>query len=276
MGGGRQRPAGGSAVRAWRPAVAGIVEVFHATFVDHSYPMHTHDAWTLLIVDDGVISYDLDGHEHGVVRPTVTLLPPDVPHDGGPATPRGFRKRVAYLDRSVLPEELVGKAVDQPGRHDPVLRRQIDRMHRALAHPGESLAAESLLALVLDALGRSLRRRRDGGPERVPAGLAERMRDLLDASMGSGLTLRAAAETLEAHPTHLVRAFSRRFGLPPHRYLTGRRVDAARRLLLAGWPVAEVAAAVGFYDQAHLTRHFRRYLGVSPARYRGSVAGAGG
>ena len=44
---------------AWCPHVKGIEEVFHARFVDHAYPPHTHDAWTLLIVDAGTISYGL-------------------------------------------------------------------------------------------------------------------------------------------------------------------------------------------------------------------------
>nr|WP_278259815.1 helix-turn-helix domain-containing protein [Nocardioides convexus] len=52
--------------------------------------------------------------------------------------------------------------------------------------------------------------------------------------------------------------------MPPHRYLVGRRIDAARRALLRGERPADVAAAVGFHDQAHLHRHFRRMLGVTP------------
>jgi AraC-like DNA-binding protein len=55
--------------------------------------------------------------------------------------------------------------------------------------------------------------------------------------------------------------------LPPHAYLTGRRVDLARRLLLAGHPATEAATGAGFYDQSHLARHFKRYLAVSPVRY---------
>lgn len=69
-------------VRAWRPAVPGIMEVFHAHFTDHAYPMHVHDSWTLLIVDDGAVRYDLDRHEHGALDSMVTLLPPSVPHNG--------------------------------------------------------------------------------------------------------------------------------------------------------------------------------------------------
>ena len=83
----------------------------------------------------------------------------------------------------------------------------------------------------------------------------------------SALTLQEAAQIVQAHPTHLVRAFTKAYGMPPHLYLTGRRVDLARRLLLAGHRSADVAVAAGFYDQAHLIRTFRRTLGITPARY---------
>lgn len=72
---------------------------------------------------------------------------------------------------------------------------------------------------------------------------------------------------VHAHPVHLVRVFSREFGISPHRYLTGRRIDFARRLLLDGMAPGLVAVAAGFYDQPHLSRHFRRALGISPVRY---------
>jgi len=49
--------------------------------------------------------------------------------------------------------------------------------------------------------------------------------------------------------------------------LTGRRVERARALLLDGQRPAEVAAAVGFYDQSHLTRYFKRYLGTAPSSW---------
>jgi AraC-like DNA-binding protein len=56
--------------------------------------------------------------------------------------------------------------------------------------------------------------------------------------------------------------------MPPHRYLTARRVERARRLLLDGQSPGAVAAATGFYDQAHLARHFKKLVGVPPGRYR--------
>ncbi|MEV4544373.1 helix-turn-helix transcriptional regulator [Micromonospora echinaurantiaca] len=260
------RPAG-SHVSAWRPAVPGIAEVFHAHFVDHAYPAHTHDVWTLLIVDDGAIRFDLDRHRHGALRPSVTLLPPHVPHDGRSATRHGFRKRVLYLDPSVLDAAATGAAVDRPNLPDQQLRRRIHQLHQALARPGDGFEADSRLALILERLNLHLRRRIPTGDQPAAHVLAVRLRELLDARTAEGVTLREAAGLLHAHPTHLVRAFTRTYGLPPHSYLTSRRIELARRLLLAGRRPAEVAAEAGFHDQSHLTRHFKRHLGVSPARY---------
>ncbi|MFI9815050.1 AraC family transcriptional regulator [Saccharothrix variisporea] len=252
-------------IRAWRPAVTGVSEVFHAHFPDHTYPMHTHDTWTLLLIDEGTVQFELDHHEHGALRSHVTLLPPHVPHDGRSATPHGFRKRVLYLDTDLLDPDLTGRAVDQPALPDPLLRHRIHQLHHTLAHPGEQLAAQSRLTLVVDRLTHHLLRTTPS-PVRDP-GLAKDLRDLLDANVHSGLSLTTAATLLGAHPTHLVRSFSREYGIPPHQYLTGRRVDLARRLLLSGLPPAEVAARAGFYDQSHLSRHFKRLVGTSPGRY---------
>jgi AraC-like DNA-binding protein len=252
------------ALRAWAPAVPGIVEVFHARFTDHAYPEHAHDTWTLLVVDEGAIRYDLDRHEHGALRPAVTILPPHVAHTGRAATHHGFRKRVLYVDTAVLPESLTAAAVGSPSLPDELLRTRVDQLHRVLDGPGAELEAESRLALIGDRIRRHLGGRADEPP---PARLAADLRDLLDQHMVAGLALRDAAALLHAHPTHLVRTFTRAYGLPPHRYLTGRRVEAARRRLLDGEPVADVAVAVGFHDQAHLHRHFTRMLGVTPGRY---------
>lgn len=239
--------------------------MFHAHFVQHAYPVHTHTVWTLLLLDDGVLQYDLDRHEHGTLRSQVVLLPPHVPHNGRTAAPRGFRKRVLYLPEDALDARLIGPATDQPNLRDPLLSNRISRLHDTLTAPGDEFEAQSRLAFIFERLGTHLRHdviRRE--PDR---GLADDLRDLLDSRLVAGLPLDEAARLLHADPTHLIRAFTRRFSLPPHLYLTGRRVELARRLLLAGVPAATVATEVGFYDQSHLTRHFKRMLGVSPARF---------
>lgn len=254
-------------VRAWRPRVPGVVEVFHAHMTSHVYPMHTHEAWTLLIVDDGMIRYDLHRREHGAMDRVVTLLPPQVPHNGRAATSAGFGKRVVYLDLSALPASLIGYAVDQPVLSDARLRQRVSQLHHAVAQPGGEFEAENRMAFIAERLCWHLSRHRVPAAPRADANVAGELRGLIDSRFRESVTLREAASTLHAHPAHLVRSFSRAFGMSPHQYVTSRRVDLARRLLLDGVPPAVAATEAGFYDQSHLSRHFRHVLGTSPGRY---------
>ena len=105
--------------------------------------------------------------------------------------------------------------------------------------------------------------------------VADQLRELIDAGFREKVTLRQASEAIHAHPAHLVRMFSREFGISPHQYLMGRRVDLARRLLLDGMPASVAAATVGFCDQSHLNRSFKRFLGTSPGRYASGSYPAG-
>lgn len=254
-------------VRAWKPAVPGIHEVFHARFVDHVYPPHTHEAWTVFIVDEGAIMYDLETRHRGAAGAGVTILPPNVVHDGRPASGAGFRKRVLYLGTEVLDERMIGRAVDDPDISDAALVRGLHALHGALRDPDETFAAESLLAVVSTRLLEHLGDRTDMAVERSDDAVASDLRDLLDEHRYDPLTLKEAGRILHVSPAHLVRCFTRSFAIAPHRYLLARRIDAARRRLLEGEPIAQVATSVGFHDQAHLTRHFKRHVGTTPARY---------
>lgn len=258
-------------VRAWRPAVAGVAEVFHAEWRDHAYPPHTHDTWTLLIVDDGLIGYELERHDHAAPRSGVTLLPPHVVHDGRPATAKGFRKRVVYLEESVLGQHLIGAAVDTPLISDDALRAQVSRLDRALT-TSEDLEAESRLALVTERLSWHLTGRRPSKSLPPAAQVAQQARDIIDADPVAAVSVAAIAQKLGVTTAHLVRSFHRGFGIPPHQYVIGRRLDIARRRLLAGDDAAHVATATGFYDQAHFTRHFKRMIATTPARYQRGAA----
>ncbi|MFD4000428.1 helix-turn-helix transcriptional regulator [Streptomyces rubiginosohelvolus] len=262
-----------TSISAWKPPVPGIAEVFHAHFTDHMYPVHTHDTWDLMILDDGSVDFALDRRRHGASGTAgVILLPPGIPHDGRTVTPSGFRKRNLYLDDSVLPQRWAGRAVDSPVFNDALLRHRIHQLHTALIPAGDMFEAESRLAFVRERLQSHLAVLQPRVPGREANRLATRLRELLDSRIDVGISLSEAAAVLHAHPTHLIRRFKQTYGLPPHTYLTGKRIDRARRLLLTGHRPAEVATTVGYHDQAHLNRHFTRHMGTTPARYQRTIA----
>jgi AraC-like DNA-binding protein len=99
----------------------------------------------------------------------------------------------------------------------------------------------------------------------------QRARDLILDLHNTNLTLDDLSEAAGISRYHLVRLFSRQVGVPPHRYLVFVRLERARRLLSRGVPAAEAAAEVGFADQSHLTRHFRRRWGVTPSAYQDCI-----
>jgi AraC-like DNA-binding protein len=91
----------------------------------------------------------------------------------------------------------------------------------------------------------------------------EYLRERLDDS----ITLADLATYADLDKFHLCRAFRAQVGMPPHAYLTHLRVARAKQLLRDGVRASDVAPLVGFYDQAQFTRHFRRLVGTTPARY---------
>lgn len=94
-----------------------------------------------------------------------------------------------------------------------------------------------------------------------------RARALLDERLAETVTLDELAAHARLDKFHLCRAFRDEIGLPPHAYVTYRRISSAQTLLARGLSQAEVAASVGLYDQSQLHRHFKRILGVTPGAY---------
>lgn len=248
--------------------MAGVAEVLHARLDGFAYPPHCHETWTVLLVDDGAVRYDLDGRTLDAGRGTVNVLPPHVVHDGRPG-PSGMRKRVLYLDERWLDHRLAGRAVDGGPLAGAELAGVVASVHeRLVAH--DDLAAESALAFAVERIVARLDLRR-AAPAVLEPGAARGLRRLLDAAPVHDVSLAGAAAQLDRSITHLVRSFRAAYGIAPHAYVTARRVEHARRRLLDGEAPAAVAAAVGFYDQAHLTRHFRRHTSTTPAAFARSA-----
>jgi AraC family transcriptional regulator len=104
----------------------------------------------------------------------------------------------------------------------------------------------------------------------------ERLRAVVEyirAHLDARLTLGHLAGVARLSPCHFARLFKNSTGLPPHQYVIARRVERAKDLLRGEGrlPLAEVAAEVGFCSQSHLTRHFKRLVGVTPRRFRSSA-----
>ena len=103
-----------------------------------------------------------------------------------------------------------------------------------------------------------------------PSGI-RRATECLEADFADALSLVQLAAKAQMSRSHFALTFREFTGHTPHQYLLLVRLDHARKLMVQGNPVlslAEIAAASGFFDQAHLNRHFRRFFGTTPGAFR--------
>jgi AraC-like DNA-binding protein len=232
----------------------------------HRYPRHAHEGWSFGLVGSGSVRLRTAGSWCVAVEGLATVLRPGEVHEGVVDERTGL----AYATVSV-PEEVVRGVCDSTGTPD------VSSLLLETARPVGSLVAAASAAVAEE------RRERLAGavawvfadaPARAGAGvrpeqsLATAAKGMLDDGFAGPVSVRAVAERLGVAPATVIRSFSRRYGLPPYAYVVSRRVEMARQLLDGGVGPAEAAERAGFYDQAHLNRHFTRVVGVTPGAYR--------
>lgn len=189
-----------------------------------------------------------------------------------------------YLRRSVFEqaaEEICGgdgalaDVVPRFAITDPLLEQLALAIICALDNgaPDDRLYIETVAQMIAVHLARThatcSRPRRIAAADGLSGQKLKRLVEYIDAHLGGDLSLEAMAAEVELSGNYLARVFKDALGLPPHRYVLGRRVERAKQLLRdTSLPIAQVALATGFSSQSHLSSWFRRLVGVTPATYR--------
>jgi AraC-like DNA-binding protein len=271
------------------------IDLMAASFTEHRYAPHAHGEFAIGVTTGGLEQIRYRGAEFCSGPGSIVVLEPEEMHTGGPARPGlGYSYRVVYAPPELF-VELAGTGTGaeagtgagavgsvphfrDPVLPDPVLAAELAAAHRGLTGCGDPLEGEIRLLAALRRL--AARHGSPRPPEPRPPGraaaeaVARAVRDRLGDQPVDPPGLGELAAELGLSRYQLLRAFQSATGIPPYAWLAQHRVCRARDLLGAGLRPAEAAAAVGFADQAHLTRWFRRVLGVTPGVYRNSVQDA--
>ncbi|SIT40112.1 Transcriptional regulator, AraC family [Paraburkholderia ribeironis] len=265
--------------RYWRTPLLPGGDLLTAEYHDHEFTPHWHDAYTIAVIVAGVESYRYRGSDYVAEAGSVPIINPGEVHTGSKAVEAGWRYRVMYAPVDFIRElanELSGRPQALPWFapgviRDPDLATRLARAHRLLEAGDDALAAE---AAMLDALSTLLARYSQ--TQSVPTRLATDdvrvaiMQERLTGDLVEPVTLAEVAQAAGLSPFHAARLFTQTTGLSPHAWRNQVRLQRALAPLRAGVSVTEVAAASGFTDQSHFTRHFRRMFGVPPGRWQGA------
>jgi transcriptional regulator GlxA family with amidase domain len=98
----------------------------------------------------------------------------------------------------------------------------------------------------------------------------------IEANLSQPLTLPELAKMVGLSMWRFATVFRQQVGVAPHRYICRLRVERAQALIRNGVPAASAASEAGFYDQSHLSRHFKNLVGMTPGQYMTSTAAQGG
>jgi AraC family transcriptional regulator len=199
---------------------------------------------------------------------TVYLHPADEAH----ANEFGrTRSRIFCIEfTSIAVQRLRPHQVDLSHRVQRVGGPAVRLVHRLFQQLGEGDAHSTLRieGLILETLSEVLSPQR-GVEGASPFPWMERVVAFLQATYLRPGRLADVAEVAGVHPNHLARSFRLVHGVTIGGYVRNLRIqDACSKLSATDLPMTEVALACGFSDQSHLSRLFRRYMGVSPRQFR--------
>lgn len=252
------------------------IEVVHAHFRGHAYDPHDHDEMLVGVTLQGVQQFQC-------ARRTVTstvghamLIEPGAVHDGHAGTEQGFTYSMLYLPLSWVDGALArreGKPARQAfsmfrtslSRDSALIHAIVGTLH-SFAPGGLQLARDEALDRLIAQLAADGERLLMPAPRPAPVKL-RRAQAFIEAHMAADISMDQVAHDSGMDRYALARQFRRELGLAPHAYLVSLRLRRARELLARGISPADVAAQVGFADQSHLGRWFKRAYRITPAKY---------
>jgi AraC-like DNA-binding protein len=257
----------------WDRHLRGL-SLLHADFTTHEYPPHTHEALVVAITEHGGSIVKSRGLVEEATPATLFVFNPAEPHAGWMGWSARWQYRSMYLAREALDRVADGLGIDEVPyftRNTFADRDLIDAflaMHRALEEGRDIFRERELL---VGTFGR-LFKRHGSGRDHIKDAPSDRQRlgrviDRMRAEYAANLRLEDLAAGAGLTTFQLIGLFKRTVGLTPHAYLTQIRLQLACRQLRHDPVLADVAAAVGFYDQSALNKHFKRCYGITPLQF---------
>jgi len=245
-------------------AVAGlyITETVHPA--GFRIPKHSHQMVSLYLLLAGSLTEQFGREDVARQANELVFTPADRPHSN---TFLGRGGRCLILELDPAADSRIAECRGLPttlrsfrGQPAWLARRLYDEFCS-----GDEISPLVVEGLVLEIIGEICRQR----PHCFRDRKLSQVREFLDSSFASSVSLGEISRLVHLHPVYLTRVFRQTYGCSVGEYVRRRRVDfACRQLRFSDKPLAEIASEAGFCDQAHFTRTFHQIVGVTPGQYR--------
>jgi AraC-like DNA-binding protein len=255
------------------------VQLLLAHYDAYRYDRHVHDTYSFGMTLQGVQSFRCRGANHANTPGRMIAFNPEEAHDGHPGDGKGFAYSMLWVEPLVL-ADYAGSATwahfQQATFHDASLAKAFGELSCILSKGdlNESLFAQERLGHFLSTLvtrhGR-LQTDQARAKAKPQDAVVCSMRDYLHSQLARDIKVQELADLAGVSRVHATRLFTSAYGLAPHEYLNSARVNYAKTMIRQGASLTQATLDSGFSDQAHMSKRFKRIMGMSPSHYQRSL-----
>ena len=261
----------------WCATHLNYLALLRATYTTYAYKRHFHDYFAIGVIEDGVQTFSCNSAQY--INPVggIFIIQPGEAHDGQSATDTSFTYSAFYPqvdDLQCIAGDIGTKssglpAFNQAVIQDKALSKRLLHLHQVLRQETPRLEQDSAF---IDTFAQLLYRHAIDRPHlemvRKESQTVAKLRGYIEDHYADDIPLSDLAKYANWSPFYLLRVFHQEVGLPPHAYLESIRIRAAQRHLERDMPLVQIAYETGFSSQSHFTNAFKRFIGVTPGRYR--------
>lgn len=243
---------------------------------NHKFPKHFHeDVYTFSFMESGG-SYWNDTLTDSIVKPgDIAMLNPGQIHSGIPINNDSSTYKILYINKSLLDDFLSSQSIDKDIEYEKTIYENKLNAHffsglfNSLSSNMTSMEKESNL---IDYISYTI--------NNTSCNISLNNNDVLSTKknikllieyLKSDLHIKLSLDDLSSvsglSKFHLLRSFKKYTGLTPHVFRTQYKIEKAKKDILKGVALCDIAQEVGFSDQSHLTKTFKEYLGFTPKQF---------
>ena len=247
------------------------ITLLSANMTEFSYKRHAHEEYAVGVTLSGIQQYHSNSMLNSSYHSGVMLFNNEQAHDGFAADKRGISYIMLYIPTDLFSEISESKEIfkfSSPIVYDKRLAGSILRLADNITQDGDDFLSTELLMDVV----KNVSLNNHDYPIK-PDTMVNRAMEMIRDNLGVNIRLDNICKELMVSKYHFIRMFKASMGISPYQFYLSCKLEHARHLLETEMDVYSVMTECGFFDLAHLNRHFKGAYGITALEYHYCIFG---
>ncbi|MDX2322151.1 MAG: AraC family transcriptional regulator [Moritella sp.] len=274
-------------IEYWHNPILPNIELSSANVEQFSFERHVHLDYHIGIVTSGCQQYSHQGKVYHLAPGFISTLNPDEAHNGDNITLGGYQSHVMALPVDYVNEisREMGQAetfFNAPLINNAALSHAFLHLHKLLTTeqaPTAQLHIETAMMAFITELfihngdihNNQVPSQQRASTKKLSVLQLNYIKTLFHDEPGQAFQLDALALQLDLSKFQFLRQFKQSMGMTPHAYLKRVRLEYAKKALMKGGNLSDIAYQVGFFDQSHFNKAFKNAYLITPSHFQRRV-----